>query len=397
MNRRQFVVGGATGVAVIAARGIRGAAQAPAGGAQGRGGGRGRGANIPAEKLARISLMTLNFNSVMKLPWTTNPRPTQTIDLLDLPQDQHGPYRVPNMEFQTDHLAQDPERALPGAEFFKQMRAKLDAAGVSASQINLEIGGMGNLEGEAREAWLTRAKAWADLSPILGVTRLMVIQDGLAEDTKANCIAAWKPLADYARPKGIRISAETRGGGGGRRGGAAPAAPPARPAWMLLEEVIEASGGYSNVDLGGAAAANQQQLHECIKGMFARTSGNMHIKSSPLWDIGQAIQYSESLGYKGLLLIEVNPEPAIRIVVQHDRRESVDVRVRRFEASAKVRRLGRTFLRTRYHPRTSAPAFEPPNLRKASSARRCRPWRSARPRATARPTRRLRRRTHLRK
>ena len=129
-------------------------------------------------------------------------------------------YRVPNMEFQTDHLAQDPERALPDPEFFKQMRAKLDAAGVSASQINLEIGGMGNLEGEARQAWLTRARKWVDLSPILGVTRLMVIQDGLAEDTKANCIAAWKPLADYARPNGIRISAETRGGGGGRRGGA---------------------------------------------------------------------------------------------------------------------------------------------------------------------------------
>ena len=83
---------------------------------------------------------------------------------------------------------------------------------------------------------------------------------------------------------------------------------------MLLEEVIEASGGYSNVDLGGAGATNQQELHDCIKGMFARSSGNMHIKSSPLWDIGQAIRYSESLGYKGLYSIEVNPDSAIRIV-----------------------------------------------------------------------------------
>ena len=315
MNRRHFLFTGAAGAAAIAARGITGMAQAPAGGGQGRGGGgRGRSANIPAEKLARISLMTLNFNSIMKLPWTANPRPTQTLDLLDLPQYYMDTYRVPNMEFQTDHLAQDPEHALPDAEFFKQMRAKLDAAGVSASQINLEIGGMGNLEGEAREAWLTRARKWVDLSPILGVTRLMVIQDGLAEDTKTNCIAAWKPLADYARPKNIRISAETRGGGGGRRGGAAHAGPPARPAWMLLEEVIEASGGYSNVDLGGAAATDQQQLHDCIKGMFARSSGNMHIKSSPLWDIGLAIRYTESLGYTGLYSIEVNPDSAIRIV-----------------------------------------------------------------------------------
>lgn len=314
MNRRRFLFGSTAGAAAIAAAGISGRAQAGAGGGQGRGGGRGRAANVPAAKLARISLMTLNFNAVLKLPWTANPRPTQTIDLMDLPQYYMDQYGVPNMEFQTDHLAQDPERALPDAAVFKEMRAKLDAAKVSAAQINLEIGGMGNLEGEAREAWLTRAKAWADLSPVLGVTRLMVIQDGLSEETKANCIAAWKSLADYARPKGIRISAETRGGGGGRRGGGAPAASPARPAWMLLEEVIEASGGYSNVDLGGAAATNQQQLHDCIKGMFARSSGNMHIKSSPLWDIGQAIRYSESLGYTGLYSIEVNPEPAIRIV-----------------------------------------------------------------------------------
>jgi hypothetical protein len=220
------------------------------------------------------------------------------------------------MEFQTDHLAKDPEHALPDPDFFKQMRAKLDAAKVSASQINLEIGGMGNLTGDAQQAWLTRAKAWVDGSPILGVTRLMVIQDGLAEDTKAQCIATWKMLADYARPKGIKTSAETRGGGGGGRRGAggAPATPPARPAWMMLEEVIEAAGGYSNVDLGGAAAANQQELHDCIKGMFKTSSGNMHIKSSPNWDIGLAIRYAESLGYKGLYSIEVNPEPAIVIV-----------------------------------------------------------------------------------
>ena len=321
MNRRQFLIGGAAGAAAIAGRGIIGAAQAPAGGqgrAGGRGGrGRGRGANIPAEKLARISLMTLDFNSLLKLPWTTNPRPTQTIDLLDLPQYYMDQYRVPNMEFQTDHLAQDPERALPDPEFFKQVRAKLDAAGVSASQINLEIGGMGNLTGEALQAWLTRAKAWVDSAPILGVTRLMVIQDGLAEDTKANTIAAWKPLADYARPKGIKTSAETRGGGGGRRGagpGAGAAAPPARPAWMLLEEVIEASGGYSNVDIGGVGASNQQELHDCIKAMFKTSSGNMHIKSSPNWDIGLAIRYTESLGYNGLYSIEVNPEAAIGIV-----------------------------------------------------------------------------------
>ena len=321
MNRRQFLVGSAAGAAAIAGWGTIGAAQVPAAGGQGRGGARGgrgggRGANIPAETLARVSLMTLDFNSagLLKMPWTTNPRPTQTLDILDLPQYYMDQYRVPNMEFQADHLAKDPENALPDPEFFKQMRAKLDAAKVSASQINLEIGGMGNLTGDAQAAWFTRAKAWVDLAPILGVTRLMVIQDGLAEGTKANCIATWKLLADYARPKGIKTSAETRGNGGGGRRGAAPPPTPTRPGWMLLEEVIEASGGYSNVDIGGVGAANQQELNDCIKAMFKTSSGNMHIKSSPNWDIGVAIRYNESLGYKGLYSIEVSPEAAIGIV-----------------------------------------------------------------------------------
>jgi hypothetical protein len=284
-------------------------------------GGRGRGTTLPAEKLARISIMTLNFNSagVLKFPWTANPSATQTIDILDLPQYQMDTYGVPNMEFQTDHLVQNPNRNPPDPEFFKQVRARLDAAKVTASQINMEIGGMGNLSAEARPAWMTLMKKWVDLAPILGVTRLMLIQDGLTEETKANCISVWKEVQEYAKPQGIKISAETRGGGGGGRRGAAGApapapAPPARPAWMLLEEVIEAAGGYSNVDIGGAAAADQQALHDCIKGMFKTSSGNMHIKSSPNWDIGLAVKYTESLGYKGLYSIEVNPEPAIRVV-----------------------------------------------------------------------------------
>jgi len=313
MDRRRFLVGTAAGAAAVAGLAVSAGAQAAAG-ARGRQGG-GRGANIPAEKLARLSLMTLNFDQagILKFPWTANPRPTQTVDILELPQYYMDQYRVPNMEFQTDHLVQNPERTPPDPEFFKEMRARLDAAKVSASQINLEIGGMGNLAPEARPAWLALAKKWVDASPILGVKRLMVIQDGLSEETKSNCIAVWKELADYARPRSIMISAETRGGGG-RRGGTAPAAPPTRPAWMLLEEVIEAAGGYSNVDLGGAAAADQQALHDCIKGMFKTSSGNMHIKSSPNWDIGLAVRYTESLGYKGLYSIEVNPEPAIGIV-----------------------------------------------------------------------------------
>ena len=47
----------------------------PPQGRGGQGGGRGAGlpANVPAAKLARVSLMTLNFRTMLKFPWTQNP------------------------------------------------------------------------------------------------------------------------------------------------------------------------------------------------------------------------------------------------------------------------------------------------------------------------------------
>lgn len=64
----------------------------------------------------------------------------------------------------------------------------------------------------------------------------------------------------------------------------------------------------------GTPAPDQASLHKVIKGLFDTNSGNMHIKTSPNWDLGTAIQFTNSeLGYKGLYSIEVNP-PQIREV-----------------------------------------------------------------------------------
>src|SRR6476619_5001010 len=96
MNRRRFLSSAAVGAAAMTALGgsVFGQGQAPATSApaQGRGGqgggGRGAGspANVPAAKLARVSLMTLNFRTMLKFPWTQNPNETQTLDVFDLPK-----------------------------------------------------------------------------------------------------------------------------------------------------------------------------------------------------------------------------------------------------------------------------------------------------------------------
>ena len=349
MKRRAFLIGTA-GVVGAAGLGVA-QGQAPAGppgqtppAGQGRGGGgRGRGgpANVPAAKLARIAIMTLNHGSMLKLPWNTNPNPNQTLALMDLPQYYIDTYGVRDVEFQHGHVAQDTTN--PDAAFFKELKAKFDAVGSRANQINIEIGTMAQLgpdgkaaalAGEARATWLATAKRWVDVAPLLGIKRLMLNQGALTDDSKEGVISLWKELQDYATPKAIMISNETRGsgmpmpGGRGGRGAADPSpAPPPPPApelpeperlryvWGILNECIEKSGGYSNLDFGGAGRfRNQQQLHDAIKGMMKRSAGSMHLKSSPDWDIGKAVAVAESIGYTGLYTLEVSQDPAIRIV-----------------------------------------------------------------------------------
>jgi hypothetical protein len=273
--------------------------------------------------------MSLDHGSMLKLPWNTTPNENQTLTLMDLPQYYIDTYGVHNVEFQHTHLVNG-TKTPPDPAFFRELKAKFDAVGSKANQINIEIGVITNLTPEARAEWLALAKQWVDAAPILGVTRLMLNQTGLTDDNKAGVISIWKEIQTYAKPKDVKISAETRGNGalpvpGGTRGGqaGAPAAPVAllptpqrlRLVWGVLEECVEAAGGYSNLDWGGAGRfLNQQELHDAIKGMLKSNSGQMHIKSSPDWDIGTAVRYAESIGYKGLYTIEVNPDPAIRVV-----------------------------------------------------------------------------------
>ena len=78
-------------------------------------------------------------------------------------------------------------------------------------------------------------------------------------------------------------------------------------AWQLLAEIIKGAGAYSNVDVGGAGAADQAELHACLKTMFPMTANSMHTRVNTRWDLATAIKFLEGeLGYKGLYTIEAN-------------------------------------------------------------------------------------------
>ena len=59
------------------------------------------------------------------------------------------------------------------------------------------------------------------------------------------------------------------------------------------------------MDVGGANAANQEELHSCLKLMFPMTANTMHTRVNTRWDLATAMRYLEGeLGYKGLYTIE---------------------------------------------------------------------------------------------
>jgi len=294
--------------------------------------------------LDRIAIMTLNFQSILKVP-DTQDSPNRTLELSDIGEMLADTYGVHKVEFQHYHLASvEPS-------YFKDMRGKLEKSKSRATQINLEFSGLNISAPQQRDRLLAidLTKMWVDHAVALGAQRVMINQGQPTHENKVYSIPTLKAMVDYGKSKNIIVSVETRGGGGGGgrgRGGqagqgqaapaatapgtqpaAAPAAaapaptaaagqpaPPAGPppltgpaAWTLLAEIIKGAGAYSNVDVGGANAANQEELHSCLKVMFPMTANTMHTRVNARWDLATAMRYLEGeLGYKGLYTIEAS-------------------------------------------------------------------------------------------
>ena len=346
MNRREFVSTTAAGVAGLASSRFGWAAQAVDPKADWK--------KVRQSTLDRIAIMTLNFQSILKVP-DTQDSPARTLELFDIGEMLADTYGVHKVEFQHYHIASvEPS-------YFRDLRSKLEKSKSRATQINLEFSGLNISAPQQRDRLLAidLTKMWIDHAVTLGAQRVMINQGQPTQENKVHSIPTLKAMADYGRSKNIIVLVETRGGGGGGRGrggqagqgaaagqaaagttpaqgaqppatgtapaaGAAAAAPgqatatgqaaaPAGPplsgpdAWPLLAEIIKGAGAYSNVDVGGANAPNQEELHRCLKMMFPMTANSMHTRVNTRWDLATVIRYLEGeLGYKGLYTIEAS-------------------------------------------------------------------------------------------
>ena len=213
MKRRDFLAGVAVGAATVfgvpdaatqtPAPGERQGGPAPAGaGGQaqpaGRGRGRGRGpAAVPPAKLARVSLMTLNFNPYIREPGNANPTPDQTLTAFDLPKMYVESYGVHNIEYQHGTIVQSEK----DPAFIKELKARLDENNVKMTQINLEFGTFQSIstkDPEGRRQAVEHVKQWMDIAAQYGCPRVMINQQQmqLTNETRAGAVEAMKSRID---------------------------------------------------------------------------------------------------------------------------------------------------------------------------------------------------------
>ena len=336
MKRREFLMSAAAVATAAGSRTVWG--QAPTSAKQ--------------STLDRIAIMTLNFQSILKVP-DVQDNLNRTLELFDVAEMIADKYGVHKVEFQHYHI--------PSTEpsYLKELRQHIEKSKSRMTQINLEFSGLNISAPQQRDRVLAidLTKMWIDHAAMLGAQRVMINQGAQGganpvmptHQNKVYSIPTLKTMADYGKSKGIIVSVETRGAGGGGRGGArgqgaaaggagqapstAPAAAAAQPAaappapapaaaapapatpatppmpqpevWALLAEILQGSGAKANVDVGGAGATSQEELHQCLKLLFPFTAGSMHTRVNARWDLATAIKFLEhDLGYKGLYTIE---------------------------------------------------------------------------------------------
>jgi hypothetical protein len=287
MDRREFLIASAAGAAGFALPRPAWPQAAPA------------WKSVKPSTLERISIMTLNFQSLLKLPDYPD-TPDRTLDPFTIAEMLADRYGVHKVEFQHYHI--------PSTEtsYLIELRGHIEKSRSRMTQINVEFGQLNISAPTLRDRLMAidLTKMWVDHAVVLGAQRVMINQGQPTPDNKAKGIAALKTMVDYGKSKGIIVSVETRGGlGRGQTTNPTPITGPT--AWPLLAEIIKGAGAYSNVDVGGAGAGNQEELHQCLRMFFPMTAGSLHTRVSPQWDLATAIRFLEhDLGYTGLYNIE---------------------------------------------------------------------------------------------
>jgi hypothetical protein len=184
MKRREFLIGAAA--------------------AAGFASGRSRWTRVHAQasrdeaKLARVAIMSLCFNSILKSAAQPD-NPARTLDVMDLPQMLADRYGVHNIEMQHAHF---PSTDASYLTLFRERAAKSQSR---ITNINLEFGpqNISAADPALRQQAVDGTKAWIDYAVALGCPRIMINQGAPTPENKGVAIAALKAMGDYGKSKRV--------------------------------------------------------------------------------------------------------------------------------------------------------------------------------------------------
>jgi sugar phosphate isomerase/epimerase len=250
-------------------------------------------------KLTRVSLLTFCFRNRLKLPDQPSGA-DRTIAVRDIPEMFADRFGIHNIEFQHSHFESTE------ASYLADLRTRIARAGSRMTQINVEFGPVtvSAADPKLREQAVAMTGKWVDYAAVLNCPRVMINQGPLSKANMPVATAALKRMSAYGETKGVKISVETREARPGENAGSTSGV----MEWELVKELVEAGNARSNVDIGNLMATDQAALHRAIKALLPSSSGNMHMKVSPRWDLATAVRFTNrDLGYTGLYAIEVEP------------------------------------------------------------------------------------------
>ena len=150
MKRREFLMSAATLAAAAGSRSIW--AQGPRA--------------VKASTLDRIAIMTLNFQSMLKVP-DVEDSPARTLELFDIAEMIADKYGVHKVEFQHYHI--------PSTEpsYLKELRSRIEKSKSRMTQINLEFSELNMSAPRVRDRLMAidLTKMWVDHAVMLGAQR----------------------------------------------------------------------------------------------------------------------------------------------------------------------------------------------------------------------------------
>ena len=279
--------------------------------------------HAPADpaKLARLAVMTLSFNTVLKNPAHPDD-PARTLDILDAPQMIADRYGIHHVEFQHSHFASTEP------VYLKEVLNRLKRAKSQMNQICVEFGTLNISAPEhyVRLETIDLTKQWIDHAAAVECPRVMLNQGTLAPDVRDAAIATLRTIGEYGKSRNVFVTLENRGfssrppaTSSSADTSAAPAQP-ALPSWDVVVEVIKAAGIYANPDIGNFP--NDEARAAGLRAMYPLSSGSSHAHYAPdRYSEADAVKISKEVGYKGLYSIETvrsnGPDPyaAVQVVV----------------------------------------------------------------------------------